>query len=388
MFIYWGRRGLSEFVLELSRAVLRRPGVHAAFSVSRQNDCFQSFLALKSALEPINTFKGAISGLASTSCAGRLCRRLLARIEAERIDTVISLMPHIWGSLVMPAIRSKGIRVVSIVHDATPHAGDLRSWAASWMFRDLSHSDLVITLSEHVAQSIRRLGLIDGSSVCSLFHPDLGEAAVETRIPPRVGGPFRIAFVGRILPYKGLELLVGAVELLRREGRAIELGVFGEGCLKGNATRLGRLEAEVVNRWLTMVEISNALRRYDAVALAHVEASQSGIAALAAGHGLPVISNPVGGLLEQVVEGRTGVLAERAAVPELAAAIARLANSPMLYSSIIHSLAKERENRSMDAFLAALLTCIADRGPEAQRVSAEARPKSQLSRNACAAPTR
>ena len=32
MFIYWGRRGLSEFVLELSRAVLRRPSVHAAFS--------------------------------------------------------------------------------------------------------------------------------------------------------------------------------------------------------------------------------------------------------------------------------------------------------------------------------------------------------------------
>jgi glycosyltransferase involved in cell wall biosynthesis len=114
-----------------------------------------------------------------------------------------------------------------------------------------------------------------------------------------------------------------------------------------------------VNRWLATDEISAALARYHAVILSYTEASQSGIAALAAGHGVPVIANPVGGLVEQVVHGR-GILARSPDASALAEAICELAGDCKLYNRILAALAESRERRSMRAFLSAILACIAD----------------------------
>ncbi len=72
-----------------------------------------------------------------------------------------------------------------------------------------------------------------------------------------------------------------------------------------------KLGANVVNRWLNEEESPTALSAHHAVVLAHIEASQSGVAASAVGAGAPIISTPVGGLREQVVDGETGLLAER-----------------------------------------------------------------------------
>src|SRR5262249_45911201 len=163
----------------------------------------------------------------------------------------------------------------------------------------------------------------------------------------------------RILPYKGLDLLIEAVEALRESGVAIELGVFGEGALGGSAKRLKAMGAEVVNRWLATDEISAALARYHAVILSYTQASQSGISALAAGHGVPVIANPVGGLVEQVVHGR-GILARSPDASALAEAIGELAGDCKLYNRILAALAESRERRSMRAFLSAILACIPD----------------------------
>ena len=58
-------------------------------------------------------------------------------------------------------------------------------------------------------------------------------------------------FIGRILPYKGLGLLVDAVESLRRDRLPLELGIFGRGKIEPSLLRrLSKLGAEVVNRWL------------------------------------------------------------------------------------------------------------------------------------------
>jgi glycosyltransferase involved in cell wall biosynthesis len=142
-----------------------------------------------------------------------------------------------------------------------------------------------------------------------------------------------------------------ALDLLADDGIAVELGVFGEGPLGPNAERLKRLGAEVVNRWLTGRELATILSRFHAVVLSHTEASQSGIAAAAFGAGLPVIATPVGGLMEQIIDGQTGVLALRADAPNLAEAIKRLMLDPTLYRAIRHNIAATRENRSMAHFV-------------------------------------
>ena len=47
--------------------------------------------------------------------------------------------------------------------------------------------------------------------------------------PERPHVPLRVLFLGRIMAYKGLPLLIEAVEKLRTEGMPVSLGVAGEG---------------------------------------------------------------------------------------------------------------------------------------------------------------
>jgi glycosyltransferase involved in cell wall biosynthesis len=129
--------------------------------------------------------------------------------------------------------------------------------------------------------------------------------------------------------------------------------------LGAERARLEALGAEIVNRWIEELEVTEILDRYDAVACPYVEASQSGVAAAAFGHRMPVIAMPIGGLAEQVIAGKTGVLARRVTTSALADATRRLAVEPGLYDALSRQLDKNAGERSMDRFLREILEEIA-----------------------------
>jgi glycosyltransferase involved in cell wall biosynthesis len=60
---------------------------------------------------------------------------------------------------------------------------------------------------------------------------------------------------------------------------------------------------------------------------------------------------PVGGIAEQVVDGKTGVLARRVSAQAFADAIRRLMADGRTYASISHHLRESAADRSMDRFL-------------------------------------
>jgi glycosyltransferase involved in cell wall biosynthesis len=277
-------------------------------------------------------------------------RMLLAYLDRERPDLVVSLMPHIWSPLMARAVRKRCGAYATIIHDAVPHPGDRSAWASRWLLWEGRLADGVVTLSDTVADALVRKRIKPPDRVVRLFHPDLlpAERPAARRTPHQ---PPRLLFFGRILPYKGLPLLVAAVEYLRDRGVAIQLGVAGAGDLEALRPRLDALDAEVINRTLSDQEVAGLLARYDAMACSHIEASQSGVAALAFGSAMPVVSTPIGGLAEQVVPGRTGVLAAAVTAPAFADAIQELFGAPGLYDEICAHLSATRDDRSMTRFL-------------------------------------
>jgi glycosyltransferase involved in cell wall biosynthesis len=351
MFLYLGRRGaLSRFTLDLGRAALAENGISATIAVSRQNEIFDLFQNFGTALFPVDTFRKHHGAVSMAWRLPQIARRLAERIKQDQIQAVVELMPHVWSPLLAPAIRQAGARYVTVMHDGVAHPGDKTSWVKGWTDRALLHADLVFTLSEFTAGQLVAAGKIANDKVASLFHPDLTYGAPmrpRLRVP---GQPFRMLFLGRIMPYKGLDVFLDAALLLRSEGLAIEVGVFGEGNLSSTAERLTKLDAQVVNRWLGEAEIGEVLQRFDAVVLSHTEASQSGVAAAAFGSGVPVVTTPLGGLIEQVQDGVTGVIAERAEPVALAAAIRRLATDPALHQTICEQIEATRGQRSMSRF--------------------------------------
>ncbi|MBN8908975.1 MAG: glycosyltransferase family 4 protein, partial [Rhodospirillales bacterium] len=271
-------------------------------------------------------------------------------------DLVVTLMPHVWSPVLAPAVKRRSGAYVTIIHDARPHPGDRTSYLTRWLLCDGAFADTVVALSQAVAEELGRKRILHGRRILRLFHPDvtLGSNPVVRQLVPK--RPLRLLFFGRIMPYKGLPLVIEAVEMLRKEGVNVALGVAGDGDIALLKDRLARLGVEVINRWVSEVEAGELLSRYDAMVCAHYEASQSGVAALAFGNGMPVIATPIGGLAEQVIPGRTGVLAEEVTPRAFADAIRRLITIPGLYISISRYLSETRPERSMERFVGELIS--------------------------------
>ena len=158
-------------------------------------------------------------------------------------------------------------------------------------------------------------------------------------------------FFGRIMAYKGLPLFVDACELLRARGREFRVGVAGEGPLGDMAGRLAALNAVVANRWLDYDEVSTVLGQFDCMVLSNIEASQSGVVALAHGFGMPVVATPVGGLTEQIKDRHSGLIARSVSAAALADAMELFLTDGALRWQLSEGVAQAQDEFSMARFL-------------------------------------
>jgi len=97
-----------------------------------------------------------------------------------------------------------------------------------------------------------------------------------------------------------------------------------------------------VNRWISDTEVANFFRRADVLVAPYREASQSGVIPIACALGLPVVATRVGGLIEQVEDGKTGLLVEPNNPEQLADACVQL----LLDSTLANSLAEGGRRRA------------------------------------------
>jgi glycosyltransferase involved in cell wall biosynthesis len=354
LLIYWGRRGSSRLAFELMQAAIEEPGVSPFVSVSRTNEIYTAFAnAFADRLLPVKTFSCSHGAVTAIWRIALLRRRLARLIQTHRITAVIDLMPHIWAPLIIPVITKAGVPYIAIAHDAQTHPGDYRTRIAKRSAdRVLAAADHVLTLSQTVADALICAQTISPDRLSVLFHPDLNFA--ETDQPhsaSKPASPIRLAFIGRIMPYKGLPLFVKTIETLRQNGLDVACGVFGEGPLGPEARSLEALNAEIINRWLSEQEMAAIFSRYDAILASHIEASQSGVIAAALGAGIPAVVTPVGGLAEQVREAEVGIVSEDVSADALAEAVRHLFLTPGLYDAICRNIGERADQRSMRRFV-------------------------------------
>lgn len=358
LLMYWGRRGaMSRFTVEAARVARALPHVRTFVSVSRQNETFHEFASLGDDLLAVNTFASAIGALASPARCYRARRAIGEFVEKRKITVCVDLMPHIWSPLVAGAIRRSGARYCPIIHDAVPHPGDPTAAFNRIAQLAIRQADLILTLSEIERQRLERR--IGAKPAVSLFHPDFGLARPSHARKRCVDRPFRLLFLGRILPYKGLSLFCEAIRLAQASGFDLEAGVFGEGRIEmDELTALDRIGAKVMNKWLSEADIAIALEHYDAVVVSHTSASQSGVVSTALGAGMPVIATPVGGIVEQIEHGVTGLIATNVSGQALAEQICRLASDPQLYDALCDTILARSGERSMPRFVERLIATV------------------------------
>ena len=359
-FLYLGRRGgIARLAYELGVAAVHHPQIDPLLVLSDSNE----LLGLAQTLPVVRTVRAFTSGIGALTQAYRipwLVQGLNDVLNAHRTETIVVLASHVWSPVIAPFLKQAGRRYIVIIHDAAPHPGDVTGLAHNWLLRDAAQADRLITLSNSVTTALLTKRRIPSERIVTLFHPLM--TYVRKGAHAWHGErPLRLLFFGRMMDYKGLPLLVAAIDELRTKGLIVDVTVAGEGDLKGHKQRLESLGVTIINRWLRDDELSKLLATHDAVVLTHVEASQSGCAAAALGAGLPVITTPVGGLVEQIAHGVNGLVADRVDATAIARQITRMAKNPSLYRSLVQGVVRHQRSWATRNFLDDMLDAMPHR---------------------------
>ena len=236
----------------------------------------------------------------------RTIKKIMEDFEKNEITRVYFLAPHPWDlSLAKRIIKRGGIEVWRGIHDAQRHPGDV--WPTSYAIKKLiAYSTSLVCFSEHIEKKLTRFGK-------PLVRSFLFEV---NREPKYISPEGSVLFVGRIRKYKGLDLLAKAWPLVSNPKKS--LTVAGKGA---NTSGLEEIGANIVDKWLSNSEIEDLVRSSKLVVLPYIEASQSGVIAIAHSLSTPVVVTPVGGLIDQISVGKNGLVARTISPESLAETI-------------------------------------------------------------------
>lgn len=137
-------------------------------------------------------------------------------------------------------------------------------------------------------------------------------------------GPVKLLFVGRLVPQKGLDVLLEALSLLSRDARWT-LTLAGDGpawtSLVAQATRNGVLDRLKLLGWCSKEDLARIYRDADVFVLPSRDEGMSNALLEAMATGLPVICTDVPGMRDVITDGETGLIVPPEHPPALAAAL-------------------------------------------------------------------
>lgn len=346
---YWGRRGGGAwYAYEVARSLRDLGTADVVLSTSRQSHLRSAFESLGLPNLTVDTYEGAVQAVTALPRLPAVRAAFETFLKAERIDAVLCPMAHLWNPLMLGVLCRLRIPYVLTVHDGALHPGErsgLRQW---WADREVAAADGIVVLSEHVGRVVAQRFPAKAGLIAIGSHGPLATLMGGDQAParPPTDTPRTLMFFGRIVAYKGLDLLLDAYARLRPRYPDLRLLIAGSGDLGPYRDALAGLErVEIDNRYIAETEIPAIVARADILVLSYVEASQSGVVALAEGAGVPVVATPVGGLTEQVRDGETGVLARAATGEAVAEAIERLLTDPALYRRCANGIVDHSRDR-------------------------------------------
>jgi glycosyltransferase involved in cell wall biosynthesis len=118
-----------------------------------------------------------------------------------------------------------------------------------------------------------------------------------------------ILFFGRISRYKGLEYLIEAFNLAKKEIQDIKLTIAGAGDLKLSLlSDYNDAGITIINRYIPNKELITLISEAKFIVCPYTDATQSGVIMTAFALCKPVVATKVGGLVEMITDGYTGLL--------------------------------------------------------------------------------
>ena len=232
-----------------------------------------------------------------------------------RRATAAAAVVHVQGLFASPlyaatlwVLRRPRQRLIFSPHNTFSRAG--RAWEEV-VLRLASRrlADLVVAFSAADATRISSWGATTVRCPLVQLAPPVSQqrvAAWRARLGAGQNHPVLLV-PGQIRSDKGVDIVIRAARLLKTK---VTVAVVGED--KGDLARCQQIaeECSIDVSWAVgyhpLDEFAAAIASADAVALAYVQASQSGVLALAAALGTPSVASPVGGLADYATVTASG----------------------------------------------------------------------------------
>lgn len=294
--------------------------------VSNIDDWVNSFRGRNVKLEIVDTYKHSKLWFAISLLEFWKVKRIVKTIRIFQPDVLYVPFLLTWDFMLYPRLYKK-MRIIATLHDPHPHdvsKNPFVRWINNQNKNAYKYVSDVIILNNGDVQYVRE-------NYCSHVHviPHASFSSYVKKKSSDVGIKNTIGFLGRIEPYKGLDLLVETFEQLDNKYKLI---VAGSG--KIDEVTYDRIKnnnrIELINRYIEDEEFTGLINRMDFVVLPYKRASQSGVIPLVFAHGKTVVATNVGALQEQVPEN-TGKITIPTATA-LAQAIKEMYEDPELIS--------------------------------------------------------
>jgi glycosyltransferase involved in cell wall biosynthesis len=232
---------------------------------------------------------------------------LAAALRTFRPDAVVVAMNFALAYPLCLTLRRAGIRLVYLAHDPEPHTGDFAPQWQVWAQKHLARqAEQLIALSHYAAQVMatsdawRNVSAPAVAPLASLYPVRVMKA--RSRRPE---APLRLLALGRLVAYKGFDLLAEALAPFagRDDWR---LTIAGDGPARETVRSMfaGMKQVDLSRLgWRGEKEFRALIDGHDVLVCPYRDATQSGVVCEAMAAGMPVLATAVGALVEQVQQG-------------------------------------------------------------------------------------
>ncbi len=246
-------------------------------------------------------------------------------IRKNKFDIIHT--PCLFG-LIRMLFYFAGCKVVTTIHDPFPHTGEKNRTSIQNRKIAVRYSKGIILLNNRQRDEFCSFYNVSPNRLCINklgVYENIALMASDVKTLKKNN----ILFFGRISPYKGIEYLCKAMEIVRKEVPDATLTIAGSGKLYFDIKPyLTEGYIDLQNRFIQTHEIATLLRQCAICVCPYIDATQSGVIMTSFALSKPVIASNVGGLAEMIDEGKSGLLVEPKNPIVLANAIIKLLKNP------------------------------------------------------------
>lgn len=248
---------------------------------------------------------------------------------------------HYWDLPFLRLFKLFGKKTVMTIHDGILHEGE-ESRLQQWLINQcVKHTDELIFLTDFVRKNVQEN--IDFTANYTIIEHGMFTDYVHTQARTHKRKP-RLLFLGRIGKYKGVEMLIEAVNQLSEDSYE-SLTIAGKTLYN---LKIDNDNPKIISldKWLNNNEVNDLLRQSDILILPYKEASQSGVIPMGIAAAIPMVCTRVGGLPEQLKEDEA-VLVE-SNVEALNQGINQLIRDNNLYEELSKKMLKKQSKLSWE----------------------------------------